>query len=169
MGKPAFNRKSMSKYKQGYYAPHNPDKYVGNPSDIQFRSSLEQRFCYFCDFSDRVHRWGSEIVKIPYKGIDGKMHTYYTDYYVEFYNPDVEGGIVYWVIEVKPEAEVTPEPPEPPLNESVRSMRSYKYRLETWIKNQAKWHEAAKYCSSRGWTFRILTERDISKMTSSLR
>lgn len=169
MGKPKFTKKSMKRYKQGYYNPSNVEKYIGNPSDIQFRSGLEQRFCYFCDHSPKVRRWGSEIVKIPYKGVDNKMHTYYTDYYVEFEDSYSDTGTSYWIIEVKSSSEVLSEPPEIPKNESRKALKSYKYQIETWMKNMAKWKAAKAFCESRGWIFKIITEQDIGKLISSMR
>lgn len=169
MGKPAFNRKSMSRYHQGYYKIVNPDKYVGNPGDIQYRSSYERSFCYFCDFSPRVKHWASENIKIPYKGLDNKTHTYYMDYYVEFHTTSEDMPTVIWLVEVKDSKEVTSEPPKPPLKESVRAMNNYMKTLKTWGTNQMKWAAAKQYAESRGWHFRIITEHDLTKLSASIR
>ena len=51
---------------QGYYQVQNPKKYVGDPNLVIYRSSWEQAFCRWCDFSPSITRWSSEPIKIPY-------------------------------------------------------------------------------------------------------
>ena len=70
---------------KGYYTPENPDKYIGDKTNIRFMSSWELDVHKFLDRNPNVLRWGSEIVAIPYfKRATGRMHKYYTDYYVKF-------------------------------------------------------------------------------------
>ena len=36
------------------------------------------------------------------------------------------------------------------------------YEQLTYVKNQAKWEAATKFCNKKGWEFKILTEKDIT-------
>ena len=62
---------------KGKYKPKNPQKYLGNPTKITYRSLWERRFMVFCDGNKSVLSWGSEEVVVPYKSpIDNKYHKY---------------------------------------------------------------------------------------------
>src|SRR5574344_1076276 len=58
-------KESVSKTKQGYYVPQNPEKVIGG--NIIYRSSWEEKFCRWCDLNKNVLRWGVEVIQIPYK------------------------------------------------------------------------------------------------------
>ena len=45
---------------KGQYIPRHPEKYVGNPNRIVFRSLWERTFMEWCDISESVTRWASE-------------------------------------------------------------------------------------------------------------
>ena len=78
--KPNVNAQS----KQGYYRVQNPQKYIGNPQEVIFRSSIEFNFCKYCDLTESVLRWSSEPFSIPYwSPIDEKYHQYWIDFFVE--------------------------------------------------------------------------------------
>ena len=51
---------------QGYFKPLNPQKYVGDPNLIIYRSGWEKSFCRWCDASPSIIQWSSEPIKIPY-------------------------------------------------------------------------------------------------------
>ena len=62
---------------KGKYRPEHPEKYVGNSSNIIYRSLLERRFMVFCDRNDSVLKWSSEELAIPYVSpIDNRVHRY---------------------------------------------------------------------------------------------
>lgn len=149
--KPALNK--QEKYSQGLYKPKNPDKYIGDPTQIYYRSSWEYRFSAWADNTNEIKRWGSEIITIPYVGIDKMQHNYYPDYYVEI---EKDGQLHKWVIEIKPKKETVP--PKKPLNETKKKMKQYKYEAETFLTNYKKWKSAQTYCRNRGMEFKIITE-----------
>ena len=63
---------------KGKFKPKNPSKYIGDPTNIVYRSLWERRFMIYCDNEDNILSWGSEEVVIPYVSpIDNKVHRYY--------------------------------------------------------------------------------------------
>jgi len=38
---------------------------------------------------------------------------------------------------------------------------SWAYKVQTWVKNQAKWKAAKEFCADRNYEFRIMTEEDL--------
>lgn len=139
-------------FKQGYYQLRNPDKYVGDPTKVIYRSSWEEQTNRFFDNNPNVLRWSSEEIAIPYiKPTDGKVHRYFPDYWVEF--KDRNGNIVQEIIEVKPENQVFIQ----------RKKRLTEYDKLTYNINRAKWQAAGEFCKKKGIKFRILTERSIFK------
>ena len=74
----------MSKFYQGRFKPDNPQKYKGDASNIIYRSGWELKLMRYLDKHPHVTRWNSEEIIIPYRSpIDGKMHRYFPDFYVE--------------------------------------------------------------------------------------
>ena len=87
--------------RQGYFKPANPDKYVGDPTQIIFRSSWEFKFLKWCDSSPTIIAYSSEPVGILYYSpLDKRGHTYYVDFYIV--TKDTDGNEQKWLIEVKP-------------------------------------------------------------------
>jgi hypothetical protein len=71
------------KFKQGYYKPLNPQKYIGK-APIIYRSGLELKFMRWCDKTDTIQKWSSESIVIPYfDTIKKTQRKYYIDNYVE--------------------------------------------------------------------------------------
>lgn len=142
------------KYYQGRFKPKNPKKYLGDPTNIIYRSGWELKFMRFCDSHPNVIQWGSEEVVIPYVSpIDGKVHRYFTDFIVKQLN--TMGKKETLIIEVKPKAQT--RPPE----KKSRVTKRYLTEVKTWGVNQAKWKAANEFCKDRGWKFRIVTEDDL--------
>lgn len=140
-------------FQQGYYHPKNPHKYVGDVSKIRYMSSYELETHAFFDNNDRVLRWASEEIAIPYlKPTDGKLHKYYPDYWVEYVNRS--GEIIHEIIEVKPASQTR----VPRANTKHRL-----YEQLTFAVNTAKWQAAQAFCEAKGWKFRIITEKSIFK------
>lgn len=138
-------------FRQGYYTPVNPEKYVGDPTKICYRSSWELEVHKFFDNNTRVLRWASEELAIPYiKPTDGKLHKYYPDYWVEYITKD--GEIIKEVIELKP------------LSQTRRPRgKASLYEHLTLAVNMAKWQAAEVWCKQHGVKFRIITERSVFK------
>ena len=137
---------------KGKYIPINPKKYVGNSSQIIYRSLWERKLMVYCDRNDKVIEWGSEEVIVPYRSPwDGKMHRYFPDFYMKV--KQTNGTYKKFIIEVKPKAQCK-EPTKTPK----RKTRKWYKEVQTWGINQAKWKSATDYCENRGMEFKILTE-----------
>ena len=77
----------MSRFKQGYFKPTNPEKYKGNVDKIFYRSSWELKFNNWCDKHPSVLEWSSEEIVIPYKKpTDNQMHRYFLGFQIFFLN-----------------------------------------------------------------------------------
>ena len=139
---------------KGKFKPSFPEKYVGNPNSIIYRSLWELKFLKYCDTNENILEYASEELAIPYiSPVDGKIHKYFPDVYIKVKEPD--GSIKKYLIEIKPYKQ-TMAPPKP-----KRQTKGYIYEVYEYAKNQSKWEAAREYCKDRGWTFRILTENEI--------
>ena len=61
------SKNSGGRYHQGHYLLQYPDKYMGDPTTLVYRSSWEFAFCRFCDFNDNIKKWSAENLAIPYQ------------------------------------------------------------------------------------------------------
>ncbi len=104
--------------------------------DVDFESMLEAEHLLLLDHDPKVRTYDVQPVHIPVSGVP---RGYVPDALVEFY-PDEDGVIA-----------------SPELRE-VKSTRDLQIN-ET--KYAPKFEEARKYCEHRGWSFRIITEREI--------
>jgi hypothetical protein len=136
----------------GKFKPKNVDKYMGDYTNIVYRSMWERHCFKWCDENPMVVRWSSEETVIPYfYDVDKKYHRYFVDLKI------VMGGGSTFLIEIKPQKET--EPPK-------RPDRSKRYISEslTYVKNMNKWEAASKYAQERGWKFQIWTEDTLKQM-----
>jgi hypothetical protein len=142
--------KKMKKSYKGIYRPQRPNKYIGNPNQIVYRSLLERRFMVYCDTSDSVTKWSSEELSIIYRNpIDKRIHRYFPDFIVQ-----MNTGKKY-MIEIKPLRQT--KPPKIPKKKTKAFMReSFEF-----IKNQAKWGAAKIYCEDNSLEFKVITEKDL--------
>lgn len=146
--------RKQNNFRQGYYKPKNPDKYVGDPTKIRYMSSWELRVHQFYDTDKRIIRWSSEPIRISYiKPTDGKLHYYYPDYWVEYVNK--KGKLIRELQEVKPLRQTK--------RSRKRNPRRKLYEDMVYAVNMAKFKAAERYVRERKWKFRILTEKDIFK------
>ena len=147
---------ARSAFRQGYYRLNNPEKYIGDPTKIIYRSSWEYRFCKYCDDGENVIKWSSEPVGIKYiSPIDQKEHEYFIDFYARIRKGEEEYD---YLVEVKPEASL-----EKPIMESgsatMKMLKNYNYALQTWITNRAKFQAAKIHAERNGYKFIIVTEK----------
>ena len=143
-------------YKQGFFKPKFPKKYIGDPTNIVYRSGWEKKVMISLDENLNVIRWASEEIVIPYiSPIDNRPHRYFVDFYVEAKNSD--GSIKKMLLEVKPAAQT--KPPKSPKRKTKR----YITEVMTYGVNEAKWKAAEEYCKDKGWEFRIITEAELFK------
>ena len=143
-------------YKQGFFKPKYPKKYIGDPTNIVYRSGWEKRVMDWCDNNSNVKRWCSEEIVIPYiSPVDNRPHRYFVDFYVEAVRSD--GQLAKMLLEVKPKAQTL----EPTV--SKRKTKRYITEVVTYGINQAKWKAAEEYCKDKGWQFLLITEEQLFK------
>ena len=137
---------------KGKYIPINPKKYVGNSSQVIYRSLWERKLMVYCDRNEKVIEWGSEEVIVPYRSPwDGKMHRYFPDFYMKVKQGN--GTQKKFIIEVKPKAQCKPPPSQP-----KRKTKRWFNEVKTWGVNEAKWKYANEWCLDNNMEFKILTE-----------
>ena len=140
---------------KGKFQPRNPQKYLGDPTNIIYRSGWELKFMGWLDNHPGVVQWGSEELIIPYRSpIDGRIHRYFPDFTVKKKTP--EGKIETVIVEIKPKAQCAP-----PKVQSGKPNKRYITEVQTWGINSSKWEAAINYCKDRGWKFEILTEIEL--------
>jgi len=133
---------------RGRFLPKHPEKYIGDASQIFFRSSWEAQVMKFFDSRNDVIRWGSEEIIIPYLSpADNKVHRYFPDFFVEYLDKD--GNVKKEIVEVKP------------LHESEAKYAKNDRSKDALEVNEAKWKAASLFCQSRNMLFRVLTEKSI--------
>ena len=140
---------------QGRFKPKNPTKYMGDPTNIIYRSGWELKLMSYLDTHVNVLQWSSEEVVIPYKSpIDGRRHRYFPDFYLEQINTN---GIKEKIlIEVKPKYQTVP--PVVQTTKTKKPTKRYINEVKTWGINQAKRIAAEEFCKDRGWKFQIMHE-----------
>ena len=144
----------MRNYKQGFYTPKHPEKYLGNPNGIVYRSSWEFKMNTWLDNNKQVLSWASEEFAIPYiSPKDNRTHRYYVDYKATIVNNS--GVVTTYLIEVKPEGQTVP----PKMR---KKNKSYLNEVMTYGVNSAKWRAAEQYALDRNMKFILITERDLN-------
>ena len=140
---------------KGKYKVKNPQKYIGDSSNVIYRSLMELNFMKWCERSEKVLKWSSEEVVIPYiSPMDKKRHRYFPDFLIQ-----TNKG--WTLIEVKPLVQT--KPPKKILIEKVtlKKKRRYVKAVKTWLVNEAKWNAAKKVCEVNGWKFELMTEKQL--------
>lgn len=136
---------------KGIFTPKNPKKYMGDSTNIIYRSSWECRVMGWLDQNPSILAWASEEIQIPYLSpVDSRWHRYFPDFLVRMRSKD--GNLKTMMLEVKPKRQS--QPPEP----RKRVTKQYIQEVATWGVNQAKWKAAEEYCLDRGWQFMVVTE-----------
>lgn len=140
------------KFKQGLFKPKNKTKYIGKEDPV-YRSGWELKFFRWADDNPNVVEWASEAVIIPYVSpIDGRVHRYYTDGVVAIKEND---SIKKYIIEIKPSSQTLP-----PVKGRKRQSTMV-YETARFAQNQAKWDACRKWCEKHGFSFLILTEKEL--------
>lgn len=138
---------------QDFYTPKHPEKYLGDPTKIVFRSSWEYRFCVFLDNNPNVLEWACEEIAIPYiKPTDppgAKPRRYFPDFFMRYRTKN--GDIVAELIEIKPATQTK-------LRKKATTHEQITYAI-----NLAKWKAAEEFCTKTGIRFRVLTEDSLFK------
>lgn len=140
---------------RGKYKIKNPEKYMGDPTCVIWRSLWERKYMKYLDTNENIIKWSSEEIALPYRSpLDKKIHRYFPDFFVKERCSD--GKIKSYLVEIKPKKQTTP--PQKPK----RQTKGYLYEVREYVKNQSKWEVAEEYCKDRGWEFLILTEDDLN-------
>jgi hypothetical protein len=106
----------------------------------------------YCDLNDDIIYWASEELPIRYfNPLDKKYHRYFPDFVVKTVKDEK------YMVEIKPSRQV--DKPKTPK----RKTRSYMIESFNYIKNQAKWQAARKYCDDMNMKFKLITEKDLGK------
>jgi len=116
---------------------------------------MELNFMKWCEKSEKVLKWNSEEVVIPYiSPMDKKRHRYFPDFLIQ-----TNKG--WTLIEVKPLVQT--KPPKKILIEKVtlKKKRRYVKAVKTWLVNEAKWKAAEKVCEVNGWKWSIMSEKHL--------
>jgi hypothetical protein len=147
----------------GKYNVKNKSKYMGDVTNVVYRSLWERRVMVFFDKNDTILEWSSEEVVIPYiSKLDGKRHRYFVDFKVKF--RDVRDGIIKTaLVEVKPKKQTLP----PKIKK--RRTKRYLNEVKTWVTNQSKWEYAIEYCKERDWQWWLWTEDTLDKLCPAKR
>lgn len=138
------------KWQQGQYTPEYPEKYIGDPTKIWYRSSWELYFNDYVDHNPFVLKWASECIAIEYlHPFHNQIRRYYPDYYVKYV--DKYGNIHEEIIEVKPK------------NQIILPKRPSKQQQMVYMINQAKWIACKRFCDKHGIKFKLLSEQQLFK------
>jgi hypothetical protein len=138
----------------GKFNPKNPNKYLGDPTNIFWRSLWERRVMTHLDDNPNVVGWSSEEIIIPYLSpVDNRWHRYFPDFLVKSKNK--QGLIETIIIEVKPSSQATAPKTQ------KRVTQRYITEVMTYGVNQAKWKAAEEYCKDRNWKFVVVTEKEL--------
>lgn len=139
---------------KGVFVPRNPKKYMGDPSNIIYRSTWERHVMNWLDQNPSILSWASEEIQIPYLSpVDSRWHRYFPDFLVRMRTKD--GQLKTLMLEVKPKKQALP--PE----KKKRVTKQYIQEVATWGVNQAKWKAAEEFCLDRGWEFKVITEEHL--------
>ena len=143
------------KYNQGYFRPQNPQKYLGDPNNIVYRSGWELKFMRWCDRTESVLEYGSEEFFIPYfDPVTNRVRRYFPDFIIKV--REQSGEIKKYVIEVKPKRQTIP-----PVQTSKKRTRTFINEVKTYAMNEAKWKAAQEWCKDRMIEFKIITEDNL--------
>jgi len=136
---------------KGFFKPLHPEKYMGNPKNIIYRSSWEFKVFMQMDHDPNVKFWASEEFSIKYLSPkDKRVRRYFPDVYVEYKDGKKE------LIEIKPFAQCIK-----PKAGTKKNSRKLLNETVTYAVNQAKWAAAKQWCEERNIKFKILTEKQL--------
>lgn len=136
----------------GKFKVRNKQKYMGDSSNVVYRSLWEKSCFSWCDKTPAVKGWSSEELIIPYYyDVDKRYHRYFPDLLIRFEDKTL-------LIEIKPKKEtIAPATPS-------RKTKRYITEALTYVKNVNKWDAAKEYAKDHGWEFEIWTEETLQTM-----
>jgi len=163
---------------QGYYHVQYPEKYIGSPSGIIFRSSWEYSFCKWCDMSESVTAWSSEPTSCSYYdkvsklneckklGLDPNNPRNWVkkNYHVDFWVKIKKADDIYekWFIEIKPKSKLfKPKPPQ--SNASLKEQKRFNTLAKEFLINEEKFKAMKEWSEKNGAKFYVFTEVELTK------
>jgi hypothetical protein len=151
---------AFKSYKGVYYLV-NPSKYIGKGSNPEYKSNYERVVFRWMDLNKNVIKWGYEMIAIPYSSrVDsGIVHEYWPDIICKVQNE--KGEVKTFVMEIKPTKELSYPQNLKITNRNRKSFINNLNEKMNFVKNTDKFKAAVAYCETMGYTFRILTEKDI--------
>jgi hypothetical protein len=148
-------RVAEKNYVQNFYKPTNPQKYIGDLTNIVYRSSYELRSFRWCDSNPSILEWSSESIIIKYfDPTTQKIRRYFPDLFVKL--QEQTGDIKRYILEIKPKRQTIPPTPSP-----KKKTRTYLTEVKTYAKNEAKWRAAENFCKDNGLIFKLVTEEEL--------
>jgi hypothetical protein len=136
---------------KGKYRIKNLEKYVGDPTNVTYRSLWERKFMKYCEENPNIIQWSSEEIVIPYRSpVDKKIHRYFPDFWIKIQRNDKKMECI--IVEIKPKIQTVP-----PVKKS-KTTKKFISEVYTYGVNEAKWAAAKEYCADRNWKFEIITE-----------
>lgn len=147
-----YLKPKLGKIKQGYYTPTNKEKFDFDNRKIIYRSDWELKFLIYCDNNKVVKKCLSEPFYIKYLNpIDGKVHRYFVDFYVEFANGK---GVDKWLVEVKPKRHT--QKPKKPKRKTAKGLKTFITMYKTYKINIAKFIAASEFAAMHGMNFGVI-------------
>ena len=144
------------KYK-GKYTPEHPAKYMGDSSNIVYRSMWERRCMKYFDVNPSVLQWASEEISIPYyDSMTKKVRKYFPDFLIKV--KTVNGEDKTHLIEVKPSKDL-----RPPVGGRGKKKSTVLYEMKSYRMNRDKFASARKWCDERGIIFDVWTEKHLKQ------
>lgn len=158
IGKLNLAPKKRGPYRQGYYKLKNPQKYVGDPNNLIYRSQLEKNFYKLFDENPNFIMFSCEEYSIPYVDttkFPHEIHHYYPDATIKVKTKTNE--IITYIIEIKPKSQC-----KPPRKKKNR--QKYIKELQTYQININKWTACSEFAEKNGMVFKVLTEEHLEKI-----
>ena len=144
------------KYK-GKYTPEHPAKYMGDSSNIVYRSMWERRCMKYFDVNPSVLQWASEEISIPYyDSMTKKVRKYFPDFLIKVKTENGEDKT--HLIEVKPSKDL-----RPPVGGRGKKKSTVLYEMKAYRMNRDKFASARKWCDERGIIFDVWTEKHLKQ------
>jgi hypothetical protein len=138
---------------KGKYRVINKNKYIGDSSNVIYRSLWERQALKWLDNNENILAFSSEETVIPYIcSTDNKLHRYYMDLTFK-----TQTGETY-MVEIKPNKQTKP----PSINK--RKSKNYLSETLTYVKNHSKWKAAKQFAEKKGWIFEIWDENKLKSL-----
>ena len=152
-----MNMKERSQKYKGKFTPENPSKYMGDSTNIVYRSMWERRCMKYFDINPSVLQWASEEIAIPYYNTaQKKVRRYFPDFLIKV--KDKNGQEKTHLIEVKPSKDL-----RPPTNTQGKRKSTVLYEMKAYQMNRDKFASARKWCDEKGIQFDIWTEKHLKQ------